>query len=88
MASFRDIRNLLVESFDDGDISEDEFLLLYDANTSKNPDFPYDCYGSFDLNEMDDSECLAEFRFHKNIFYYYYYFYFLFFIIRMMFPSF
>ena len=66
MASFRDIRNLLVESFDDGDISEDEFLLLYDANTSKNPDFPYDCYGSFDLNEMDDSECLAEFRFHKN----------------------
>jgi len=66
MASFRDIRNLLVESFDDDDISEDEFLLLYDANTSKNPDFPYDCYGSFDLNEMDDSECLAEFRFHKN----------------------
>ena len=40
MASFRDIRNLLVESFDDDDISEDEFLLLYDANTSKNPDFP------------------------------------------------
>ena len=66
MASFRDIRNLLVESFDDDDISEDEFLLLCDANTSKNPDFPYDCYGSFDLNDMDDSECLAEFRFHKN----------------------
>ena len=66
MASFRDIRNLLVESFYDGDISEDEFLFLYDVNTSKNPDFPYDCYESFDLNEMDDSECLAEFRFHKN----------------------
>ena len=63
MASFRDIRNLLVESFDDDDISEDELLLLYDANTSKNPDFPYDCYGSFDLNDMDDSGCLAEFRF-------------------------
>ena len=40
MASFRDIRNLLVESFDDDNTSEDEFLLLYDANTSKNPDFP------------------------------------------------
>ena len=51
MASFRDIRNLLVESFDDDNISEDEFLLLYDANALKNPDFPYDCYGSFDLNE-------------------------------------
>ena len=35
-------------------------------SSSKNPDFPYDCYGSFDLDEMDDSECLAEFRFHKN----------------------
>ena len=40
--------------------------LLYDANTSKNPDFPYECYGKFDLNEMDDSECLAAFRFHKS----------------------
>jgi len=66
MESFRDIRNLLIERFDDDDISKDEFLLLYDSNTSKNPDFPYDCYGSFDLDEMDDSECLAEFRFHKN----------------------
>ena len=60
MASFRKIRNLLVERYGD------EFLLLYDANSSKNPDFPYDYYGSFDLNEMDDSECLAEFRFHTN----------------------
>ena len=60
------VRNLLVKCFDDDDISEDEFLLLYDGNTSKNPDFPYDCYGSFDLNDMDSSECLAEFRFHKN----------------------
>ena len=61
MASFRDIRNLLVESFDDDDISEDVFLLLYDANTSKNPDFPYDCYGSFDLNDMDDSRRCAHY---------------------------
>ena len=68
MASFRDIRNLLVESFDDDDIPKDEFLLLYDANTSKNPDFPCDCYGSFDLNELDESEFLAEFRFHKMVF--------------------
>ena len=66
MASFREICNLLLESFDDGDISEDTFLLLYNANTSKNPDFPYECSGKFDLNEMDDSECLAEFRFHKS----------------------
>ena len=35
MASFREIRSILLQSFDDGDISEDEFLLLYDVNTSK-----------------------------------------------------
>ena len=28
--------------------------------------FPYGCCGSFNLNEMDDSQCLAEFRFHEN----------------------
>ena len=50
ITSFTDIRNLLVENFDNDDISEDEFLLLYDANTSKHPDLNYDCYGSFDLN--------------------------------------
>ena len=44
VAFFRDIRNLLFESFDDDGISEDEFLLLYVPNPSKNPDFPYDCY--------------------------------------------
>ena len=66
MASFRDIRNLLIESFDDDGISEDEFLLLYDANTPKNPDFSYGSYKSLDFNEMDNSECLAEFRFYEN----------------------
>ena len=31
----------------------------------KNPHFPYDSYPPFDLGEMDDSECLSEFRVHK-----------------------
>ena len=48
------------------DISEDEFLLLYDANNSKNPDFPYQNYEHFHLEELDESECLAEFRFRKR----------------------
>ena len=46
-------------------LSTETFLLSYDANTSKNPDFPYQYYGHFDLEELDDSECLAEFRFRK-----------------------
>ena len=43
MATFRKVRELLLTSFEDGDISEDEFLLLYDVNRSKNLHFflPY-----------------------------------------------
>ena len=65
MASFRLIRSILQQNFDDGDVSEDEFLLLYDVNTSKNPDFPNESYGKFDLNDVEDSECLSEFHFRK-----------------------
>ena len=60
MASFREIRSILLQSFDDGDISEDEVLLPYDVNISKNPDFPYESY--------DDSECLSEFCIRKSDF--------------------
>ena len=35
MASFREIRSILLQSFDDGNISEDKFLLLYDVDTFK-----------------------------------------------------
>ena len=43
MATFRKACELLFASFD-GDISEDELFLLYDANISKNPDYPYPNY--------------------------------------------
>ena len=66
MASFREIRSILLQSFDNGDVSEDEFLILYDVNTSKNPDFPNENYGKFDLKDVDDSACLSEFRFRKS----------------------
>ena len=66
MGTFRKARELLLVSFNDGDISEDEFLLLYDVNNSKNPDFPYQNYEHFDLEELDESECLAEFHFRKR----------------------
>ena len=47
MATFRKVCELLLTSFDDGNISEDEFLLLY-VNRSKNPDFPYQNYEHFE----------------------------------------
>ena len=57
MANYREVRDLLrVACFEDI-IDDDEFLLLWD--------FPYEDYGQFDLDEMDDSECIAEFRVKK-----------------------
>lgn len=66
MASLKLNRGLLLESYDEGVIDDDEFLLLYDQNRSKNPEFPYKHIGEFDLEYMDDFECMAEFRCRKS----------------------
>ena len=66
MTSFKAARNLLLESYNDGLIDDDEFILLYEGNFSKNPEFPYEDYERFDLDVMDDAECKAEFRFTKS----------------------
>ena len=52
MASFKDARNLLLESYDDGIIDDDEYILLYEQNFSKNPEFPYEDYERFDLDAI------------------------------------
>ena len=64
--SFKHARDALVLCHDNGVIGDEEFCLLYDANRSKNPEFPYEEYGKFDLEDMEDDECKAEFRFHKE----------------------
>ena len=66
MTSFKDIRTLLSLFHDDGLIHDDEFLFLHEQYSSTNPDFPYHIYPAFDLDELDESECLAEFRFRKR----------------------
>ena len=60
--AFKNVRNLLLINPNDGD----EFVVLYDLSASKNLDFPYDLYGQFDLEELDESESFAEFRFEKR----------------------
>ena len=50
----------------DGFIDDDEFVVLYDPYASKNLDFPYNSYTPFDLEELDESESFAEFRFGKR----------------------
>ena len=66
MASFRDARIMLLDAFNDNSIDEDEFVLLYNLNTSKNPVFPYEIYERFELANVDEAECKAEFRVEKS----------------------
>jgi len=47
-------------------ISEEEFVLLNDASFSKSPVFPHGNYDGFDLDAMDETECLHEFRVRKT----------------------
>ena len=64
--AFKDLRNSLIISYDDGFIDDEEFVLLYDLYSSKDLDFPYNAYAPFDLEELDEPERVAEFRFRKR----------------------
>ena len=66
MATFEEFRSLLVLYYDANLISNEDFVLLYEMFQSKNPNFPYDEYARFDLENMSEAECKAEFRFEKN----------------------
>lgn len=57
--SLKMAREHLICAFEDNLILDEEFLLLYDTNQSKNFDLPYRQYTPFNLDEMEDDECLA-----------------------------
>ena len=40
--------------------------MLYDVNKSKNKDFEYWNYETFDLDDISNDDCVSEFRFQKN----------------------
>ena len=44
-----EILDLLVDFYMNGVLSDEEFVVLYGENRSKNLDLPYDEYGRFDL---------------------------------------
>ena len=46
-------------------ISHNEFLLLFDADRYETPSMPYDSYPEFNLDEINEDECLAECQFEK-----------------------
>jgi len=47
-------------------ISDEEFVPLYNMFPSQNPSFPYHEYACFDLENMSEADCKAEFRFAKK----------------------
>ena len=60
------MRELLVDLYMNGVLSDEEFVVLFDENLSKNLDLRYDEYRRFDLDEMADSECISEFSVKKK----------------------
>ena len=66
MASYRETRNLLLLSHSNNIIDDNELLLLFDLNRSKNPVISYWLYPPIALEGISDDECTTEFRFLKN----------------------
>ena len=66
MPSFREIRDLLLLLHSSNFISEEEFLVLYEEYQPGKLTFPLSSYGDFHFKDMEDDECLAEFRVKKK----------------------
>ena len=65
MPYLRDIRLSLLCAWADVDLDDEDFMLLYGLNKSKN-DYPYWRFDRFDLDKLDDAEAWTSFRFFKN----------------------
>ena len=61
MNKFKTCREILLLSYTDNNISDEEFVPLYDCYRS-NPDFGYQSYDVFDLQNMNSADCKAECR--------------------------
>ena len=55
MSTIKDARTLLLESYLDGVIDDNEYILLYDETFSKNLEFPYEFF-SFCNNDIKIQE--------------------------------
>ena len=63
MPTFREAREVPLYAISAKTVSNEEFALLYDINTSRNREFEYWIYNAFNLHEISDDDCVAEFRF-------------------------
>ena len=63
MVSWKELRELIVLYYDMKVLNDAEYLLLYDLYSPQNLDLPCDLYPHFDLQNLTEDECVAEFRF-------------------------
>ena len=63
MNEFKTCRDLLLLSYADKNISDEEFVPLYDCNRSKNRG--YQSYDVFDSENINSTDCKAEFQVEK-----------------------
>ena len=66
MVTFREAREALLLANDQDLIDDEEMLVLYDLNRSRNLDIPYWKYEKFELDSLSDDECKSVFRFLKH----------------------
>ena len=62
MHSLKKVRQILFICHQVDLFSDEELLLLWDANTSDNLDFPHELYSEFSLDDMETDECKAYVR--------------------------
>ena len=62
MNEFKACREILLLSYADKNISDEEFVPLYDCYRSKNPDFGYQSCDVFDLENVNSTDCKAEWK--------------------------
>ena len=66
MPNLKAVRDTILLVHVDRLIYNDEFLLLYDINQTKNLDLQYYNYEKFNLDLLNEDECQSEFRFQKR----------------------
>ena len=66
MVYWKELRELIVLYYDMKVLDDAEFLLLYDLYSPQNLDLPCDLYPHFDLQNLTEDECVAEFRSRKT----------------------
>ena len=66
MTLFKETRDFVLLCYDQGILNDEGLLILYEQYKTPNLDLPYSSYPLFGLDDMEDDECLSEFRVKKR----------------------